>query len=1178
MRVMSASAGYRYLLNSVVSGDGARDTTEPLTRYYAEKGTPPGRWLGSGLPGLGDGSLRPDDTVTETQLQLLLGKACDPLTGAPLGRAWARYPSVQDRIDRRLAALPLGLEPEEQQAEAEHIREQEKARPTRQPVAGFDHTFSVPKSVSALWAVADGGTQDLIARAHHAAVAEVIDLFERDVAMTRIGASAGDGAVAQVEVRGVVATGYDHYDSRSGDPQLHTHVVIANRVQAVHDGRWLTLDGRPVHAAVVALSEHYNAVLADHLSRGLSLSWAWRDRGERRNPGYEIEGVPEELLVAFSSRSRDIDAEAARLIADYTDRHDREPSARTVIRLRAEATLRTRPDKTLHSLAELTDTWRTRATDVLGKDAPGWATDLIRESGAPPLLRADDIPLELVDKLACAVLQEVGERRSTWRRWNLYSEAARQLVDIRFASTSDREAVTGLVVDTAEHASVRLTPPELARTPVAFQRPDGSSVFRPKHGAVFSSQAMLDAEDRLLALTACSDAPAVDVTLVDRALRRRTPSGHRLSTDQAAAITRIAVSGRALDVLIGPAGTGKTTTLSALRAAWERQHGKGSVVGLAPSAPAAAVLADELKITTENTAKWLYEHDNDRWNFTAGQLVLIDEASLAGTMTLDRIAAHARDVGAKVLLVGDPAQLDAVDAGGALSLVATALGPDAGRLTEVRRFAAEWERTASLRLRVGDADVIDTYDAHDRLVAGTGDDMLAAAYAAWLADTSAGKASLMIAETSEAVAGLNTRARLDRVRAGIVAPTGTVALHDGTEASAGDIVMTRRNDRRLRTSARGWVRNRDLWRVQRSHGDGSLTVTRHGRWGSAIRLPADYVSQHVELGYAVTAHRAQGATVDTAHAVVHSAQMTRESLYVALTRGRHSNIAYVAIDQAHLEEHQQQPDVEVTAATVLRGVLAHVGAEPSAHEIIRAEQEASSSIAQLAAEYDTLAEAAQHDRWIGLFQSSELSAERIDQLVEEESLPALAAELRRAEANHHDLDRLLPAVVAAGPLDGAADIGAVLMARIQRAIAAAPTAGGGGRTPRLIAGLIPRAEGITDPDIARALTEREKLIEQRAHTLAQTAVRDREPWAVAVGVAPGGRAQRAWLRHVAVIAAYRDRYRITTGAPLGAEAEGTAQRVDHARAAAALTRARALARAAETRDAPRATRASGRTL
>jgi ATP-dependent exoDNAse (exonuclease V) alpha subunit len=318
---------------------------------------------------------------------------------------------------------------------------------------------------------------------------------------------------------------------------------------------------------------------------------------------------------------------------------------------------------------------------------------------------------------------------SVTRRWNLYAEASRQTMGWRFATTRDREAIVGMVADAAEDASLRLTPPDLATSPVAFQRPDESSVFRPKDSTVFSSETLLAAKDRLLTRARTVTGPTVTVATVETITQRPDDEGRMLGDDQADALTRIAVSGRVLDVLVGPAGAGKTTSMNALRRAWEQEHGAGSVVGLAPSAVAAQVLADDLGIATENTAKWWTNHLVHGTTFASGQLVIIDEGSLAGTLSLDRITALAADAGAKVLLVGNYAQLPAVDAGGAFSLLVHDRD-DAPELIDVHRFINEWEKTASLALRHGHTHVIDTYQAHDRIRDGDADAMTAAAYTA----------------------------------------------------------------------------------------------------------------------------------------------------------------------------------------------------------------------------------------------------------------------------------------------------------------------------------------------------------------------------------------------------------------------------------------------------------------
>ena len=305
MRVMSAGDGYEYLLRTVAAGDGDRSLSTPLTRYYTGGGTPPGFWMGSGLPYLGGGELAEGGQVSEAQLQLLVGMGRDPITGEPLGEAYRRYASVQERVDQRVADLNPELGPVSRAEQVAAIEAEEAERGTRRAVAGYDLTFSVPKSLSAWWGVADAGTQSLIADAHHQAVAEVIAFLEREVATTRVGAAGPEGAVAHVDVAGVLATAFDHYDSRSGDPQLHTHVAVSNKVLTVQDQKWRTLAGRPVHASVVALSELYNATLADRITGMFGIEWEARERGRDRNPAWELapgaRGAGGGVLVAVSA-------------------------------------------------------------------------------------------------------------------------------------------------------------------------------------------------------------------------------------------------------------------------------------------------------------------------------------------------------------------------------------------------------------------------------------------------------------------------------------------------------------------------------------------------------------------------------------------------------------------------------------------------------------------------------------------------------------------------------------------------------------------------------------------------------------------------------------------------------------------------------------------------------------
>ena len=1143
MCVRYAGQSYTYLLDSVTRDHGRPAAGSPMTRYYSAHGTPPGTWLGAGLAGLADGhGLAAGSFVTPVQMERLFANGEDPATGAALGRS----PHVYAEGD------------------------------PRRPVAGFDFTFTVPKSVAVLWALADPSTREAIYACHRQAIADVVALVERDVAKTRIGTN----GVAQVDARGVIAAAFDHWDSRENDPNLHTHVVVANRVQGP-DGKWRTLDSRAMHRAAVAMSERYDGVLADHITARLGLGWEYRERGPGRNPAYGLAAVPRELVEDFSRRSKAIDAETDRLIDAYARAHGRRPDPVTVLQLRQQATLATRDAKVVHSLEELTEQWHARAADVLGTDPTGWVAEALSATRALDV----DTPARqdvVVADAAEMVLAALSTKRSTWTRWNVDAEASRALKAHRFATPEARDAATTLVADEVARRSVLLTPPAAAPTPTVLRRHDGASAFRPHRGERYTSQHLLDAEARLLTASRDRNGPS----LVPSA----APVHADLFDDQADAIAAIATSGRLVDVLVGPAGSGKTRTLAALRTAWESEHGPGSVVGLAPSAAAADVLAQSLGIGCENTAKWLVEHDAEpdrlhridraraalhaapdaasartlaehvrhlstaveRWRFHPGQLVILDEASLAGTGPLDRIAACAGEAGAKLLLVGDWAQLSAIDAGGAFGLLARDRGPGVPELGAARRFTHQWERDASTRLRVGDSSCLDDYAEHGRLRAGHHPAMVDAAYLAWSADERAGRRSLLIAGDRDTVRSLNERAHAELVAAGAVEPAGA-ALHDGLVAGVGDRVVTRRNDRRLGVGG-GWVKNGDTWTVVARYDDGALAVRREAG-GPAVVLPAEYTAEHVELGYATTAFRAQGATVDTAHAVISGPSMTREVLYVALTRAREANVAYVCNDVLP-EPLQGFADVPTTGRGVLTAVLGHVGAATSAHEIRVEEIEAAASIRTLAAEYETIAHLAEAPHWIALLGRSGMSAEQVRAIEDSPAFGALTTALRRAEGSGLNLAGALPRLADRAEV-GAVDLASVLHERIDRWTEASLEARPGG-PPRLVGGLFPAASRTVVGEMADALVARERLIEERARELVSRAVVADAPWLRDLGAAPADADGRErWEVRAGTVAAYRDRYGLTdTHSALGPD--GIADRQQAA--------ARALAQAAMGRD------------
>jgi conjugative relaxase-like TrwC/TraI family protein len=929
---LSAGSGYRYLLRSVATGD----TPAPgagLSAYYAATGTPPGRWYGTGLAGLGGDSSRlsSGDVVTENQLAALYGAGRDPVTDEPLGRGYRVYASVEERIARRASALSPDLDAAARTAALQQIRATEEARPVPVAVAGFDLTFTATKSISVLWGLSDPATRTVIEAAHHSAVADTLAYLERHAAFTRTG---HDG-VHQVRTKGLIVAAFDHPDTRTGDPNLHTHAVVANRVQGP-DGQWRSLDSRVLHHAAVAASELYDSLLSDQLTRRLPVGFAWRSRGQRRSPAYELDGISDDLLGVFSTRSHDIGDAVRDLLAEFRERTGREPSRPEVLKLRQQATLATRPDKEHRSLRDLLTSWRTRA-----EHAGHPAVSLVRgacQSGHRRLWRHDEIPDNEMTTLVGTVLAGCQERRATWTIANIHAQVSRATRDLPMAATGDRlalmDALTRRVL--AECAS-------LYDTGLAHAAGVGPHVQDRR----YSHRDLLAAELQLLQ---ANTTPTPDTPVIPEQTARVAATQHRrgrdgrgfsLADDQVDAVVGIATAPRPVQVLVGPAGTGKTTTMRVLAEAWTSHHGASSVVGLASSATAAKQLSAALGVPCETTAKWRHETGKPApepgWELLAGQLVIVDEASLAGTRALAALQTHATAAGAKLLLVGDHAQLDAVDAGGAFGLLAR--HGQAHQLHSLWRFGNRWEANSTRALRAGDPDCLQAYQDHDRIHAGPTETMLDAAYEAWNTDITDGRTSLLVAADTATVDALNQRAHTDRVAAGII--TGpTITIGDTStggprgRVGVGDLVLTRRNDRTL-TYPGGHVRNGEQWIITALHPDGALTLTParddpRGVTSVSMRVPAAYVREHIDPGYASTVHRAQGVTVDTSHLLA-TAAVGRRGVYVGMTRGHDANHLYLATDQPEPCDHQSAPPATTVHGT-LSAILADDRVELSALE------------------------------------------------------------------------------------------------------------------------------------------------------------------------------------------------------------------------------------------------------
>jgi conjugative relaxase-like TrwC/TraI family protein len=408
---LSAGSGYDYLTRQVAALDATEKGHVGLASYYTERGETPGAWIGSGLAGI-DG-VNAGDAVTAEQMRALFGAGMHPLAtkrlqqlaaadltdtnikaatrlGAPFkvyaGEVSPFRIEVAKRIaTRRAAAGQLADESVSAALRAqvrtdvareifrtEHGRDPvdareitatiaKQSRPRTQTVAGYDLTFSPVKSVSMLWAVADPHVAAQIELSHQAAVQDALTFIERHALFTR----QGRNGIRQVNVRGLVAAAFTHRDSRAGDPDLHTHVAVANKVQTL-DGRWLSIDGRVLFKATVAASETYNTALEHHLRDRLGVRFAERpDTDPGKRPVREIVGVEPALNQRWSTRRVLIKDRQGVLAARFQRDHGRPPTPVEAVQLAQQATLETRDAKhEPRTLAEQRAAWYAQAATL----------------------------------------------------------------------------------------------------------------------------------------------------------------------------------------------------------------------------------------------------------------------------------------------------------------------------------------------------------------------------------------------------------------------------------------------------------------------------------------------------------------------------------------------------------------------------------------------------------------------------------------------------------------------------------------------------------------------------------------------------------------------------------------------------------------------------------------------
>lgn len=1123
---ISAGQGIDYLLSTVASDDqavGKRD----LHRYLSSGGDTPGQWIGRGAEQLGVAG----QTVTQHAADAIFKYAVHPSTGEPLGTAWRRYRSVEERYQAMLAK-----EPNASQARQDELRARAEAAGERTARAGWEMVFSPVKSFSILWGLASDEQRRRLEAVEHAAFSAVFQRIEGQVTYTRDGYN----GVAQVEADGLTAAVFVHRSSRSGDPTFHRHVAISGKVQ--RDGRWLALDARPLHRMTVSFSELYTAELEREMAREFGILAAPRSETVRsdKRAVREYLGVSNAAIKGFSSRRAQTERNLARLMNEYRVREGHEPGRAEQYRLAQVAALMARPEKKARSIAQERASWRSRASNY-GIARP---RRVLAHAGAASRTAqtAPTVPFQMLPQM---VITELEHHRSTWTRPNVEAEALRQLAATgwHLSAEYDLPTLARAVTDAALSTTYceQIEPPALVPVPGVYLRADGTPIFQQVASTRFTSHTMRRNEQAVIRAAAePGQARVLSAAQVDTALaagdERR---GFRASDEQRAIIHKVFARSHTVTALIGRAGTGKTTIMSLIR---EVADAYGiATIGLANGQVQADNLGDAASIRTENLARWLtmstnYRQGETDWTLPPGAIVVIDEAGQATTPDIAAVLAQVQATGGRLLPVGDPLQLGAVGSGGLLAELEMRAG--ALYLTEVRRFhdannkLRQWEIQAASAVAAGNADTsYREYALRGRIHAGGHDAMLEAAYLAYMADQRDGLSAILIAPDNAAAAALSHRVRTARIEAGQVRDTRrSVELADGNRASDGDIVATRRNDRRITSvGGRGYIRNGDVWHVTTAHRDGRLSV-QHVISGARATLPADYVTVSVDLGYAVTKDRAQGLTVDVGHAMV-TPLMDRNGLYPASTRGRRANHLYL-VTAAPIDLETGEPGEQLTARQVWAGVIARDGIDQAAGAAQRSAWDEAGTLRSIYGQLRYAVEDIANDRLAALV-ISELRATG-QAIVSAPAWPTLRTLMLQVEAAGADPVSVLLNAAAARELGSARDKAAVLhhrltasetvqelLADLESSQTGAP--GGGDLLARVGIIMPPEDENSAKHEFARALAEEFTRRAEQVATLALAGAGDEFGWATAYGPLPEPSEQAEhWQQRLADGAIYRD--------------------------------------------------------
>jgi hypothetical protein len=1021
--------------------------------YYLQDGKePPGQWTGKGAEALGlTGQVDPEvyrnlfgKLITPTGEKLYTGRPPRYVTG----------PGKDDSADD-VATAVAGLGPFTTPAEVRRTRAKVLGS-TGAAVPFYDLTFSATKSVSLLqvsYAAAAvkaraAGRNDqaaeyerrvrVIDEAAVETARQLVALAERRALFVRTGHH-GKHSGEWRDAEGAVAALFPQHDNRSGEPNLHVHIVLFNRAMRADqatsgDRKWRALYGRPLWKEQLGLAAEGERIFA----RLLAMQGIPMVQQESGN-AFEAGGVGQATMDAFSVRTRgQIDPELRAEAAEYERLNGRPPSARTLWEWRQHIARSTRKAKQPDPPAgpERLAAWEQHSRDVKVQILSDLhqAVSIYAATHAPP---AALTPEQRARTVRIAV-HEVQSRHAAFTASQLLWELHRALPGlpagtdpVPLLEQMAADALTGKA-DDVDIVLLNPAPGDLDVDSLGVRASDGQSIYRAPCEKKYATVGHLDAEQHILSQAAKPRPPLVHPERAEAAVA----AAGQLSRDQAAALQALLTSDKAMTLVRAAAGTGKTRLAGAFAKAWAELTG-GLVYVVTVSENAARVAAGEMEkagapALSYNLARFLGKTPSGATvnpvEVGPRDVILVDEAGQVDTADLLKLQATADQAGARIVPVGDEFQLGAINAGGMFPLLAERLG--ALEIHEVHRFAEQWEKDASLKLRHGDVTVIADYQARGRVHAGREDQARRDMVLDWAAAIRAGLDAVMIAQSEAEVTELNRQAAEHMVKArkaaGWRSGIERVRLSDGNLAQAGDWIQARLNDR-LITAAGQWLANRDILQITRIYGhdrDRQIDARRRlpdGTWTAKFTIPARYAEKSATLGYASTIYAAEGRTVDAGFGLV-TQGMNREALYVESTRGRLENRLYVVTGPEH-SDRQAAPE------TVLAQALSTPAAEQSATAELAAAMDDNDHPARLLYLYDEIT-APERSTQLDQEFRARLDPADFTRYMRDPVRPVLHRTVREVQLGGHDTATVLDQITRAS-MDRAHSIASVLHGRLQ---------------------------------------------------------------------------------------------------------------------------------------------------